>query len=352
VPGPWRLVLIALAVEAVLLVVALALVFGTGWRARRAARRWAAESEQGRRVLREVVRTGSAGRAGQALLAGLPTRVQVRLFTELAPSLAGRSRAHLRTLAGEIGLLARAEAMAGSRRWRDRLMGVRLLGALGAGEARVPPLLDDPHRAVRAEAVEWAGSHPTPALVERLVALLPRADRYNGFVVRDALLRVGPGAAAPVAAFLERHAGRHVLGALEVAAGLGDARFERAALRLSRDALPEVRARAAALAGAVGGAAAVEELRHRLRDPDAAVRAVAAEALGRLGDWPSAQGLAPLLRDPSWEVRSAAALALRELGSPGLLYLRRMLDDRDLFAADMARQVLDLPEGAVTERRA
>lgn len=86
----------------------------------------AAESEQGRRVLREVVRTGSAGRAGEALLAGLPVRVQVRPFTELAPSLAGRSRAHLRALAGDIGLLARAEAMAGSRRWRDRLMPLTL----------------------------------------------------------------------------------------------------------------------------------------------------------------------------------------------------------------------------------
>lgn len=350
-PGPWRLVLIALALEALLLAGALVLVFGAGWRARRRARRWAAAAEQGREVLREVVRTGRAGRAGQALLAGLPTRIQVRLFTELAPALAGRSRAHLRALAGETGLLARAERLTESRRWRERLMGVRLLGALGAGEARVPPLLDDPHPAVRAEAVEWAGSHPTPALVERLVALLPRADRYASFVVRDALLRVGPGTVAPLVAFLERHAGRHVLGALEVAAGLADPRFERAALRLCRDELPAVRARAAALAGAVGGEAAVAELRRRLGDADAEVRAVAAAALGRLGDWPSAPSIAPLLRDASWEVRSSGALALKELGSPGQLYLRRMLGDRDPFAADIARQVLDLPEGAEGEAR-
>jgi hypothetical protein len=37
-------------------------------------------------------------------------------------------------------------------------------------------------------------------------------------------------------------------------------------------------------------------------------------------------------------------LALRAVGSPGILFLRRSLSDYDAFAADMAKQVLDLPE--------
>jgi hypothetical protein len=35
---------------------------------------------------------------------------------------------------------------------------------------------------------------------------------------------------------------------------------------------------------------------------------------------------------------------MRRLGSPGLLMLRRALDDPDRFAADIARQVLDMPD--------
>ncbi|MBV9108435.1 MAG: HEAT repeat domain-containing protein, partial [Gemmatimonadetes bacterium] len=102
--------------------------------------------------------------------------------------------------------------------------------------------------------------------------------------------------------------------------------------------------RAAALAGAIGGDALVRRVEGLLDDPDASVRAAAAAALGHLGHWPAATRLAAMLRDPAWVVRSQSALAMRRLGSPGQLLLRRALDDRDRFAADIARQVLDMPE--------
>jgi HEAT repeat protein len=110
-----------------------------------------------------------------------------------------------------------------------------------------------------------------------------------------------------------------------------------------------VRARAATLAGAIGGEELVATLEGLLADPDAVVRASAAAAVGRLGHWPATARLARMLRDPAWVVRSQSALAMRRLGSPGLLLLRRALDDQDRFAADIARQVLDMPE-ATTER--
>lgn len=348
---PRDLVESALIGEVVILVLSLLILFGHAWGAARREKRWRVPVERGRLALLEVVRNGRPTKPDEQLLRGLPVRLQVRLFTELAPSITGQSRDHLARLAQQIGLVPVAERMATAKDWRDRLHGVRLLAAVGGGAHVVPGLLDDPDPAVRAEAVEWAGSHPTPELIDRLVQLLPRTDRYGSFVVRDSLLRVGADVVAPLARYLEKHSGKHAEPALDVAAGLPDVRFAPAALRLCRDPLPHVRARAAALAGAVGSEEAVGVLQMLVHDEDAEVRAAAAAALGRLGHWPSATVIAPLLRDRAWIVRSQSALALRALGSPGLLYLRKGLADDDPFAADIARQVLDLPESSAERER-
>ncbi len=348
---PRALVESALIAEVVILVLSLLILFGHAAVSQRRENRWRVPLEKGRRALLDVVRTGRPTRTDEEMLRGLPVRLQVRLFTELVPSITGQSREHLARLARDIGLVPVAERMAAARDWRDRLHGVRLLAAVGGGGHVVPPLMDDPHPAVRAEAVEWAGTHPTPELIDRLVQLLPRTDRYGSFVVRDSLLRVGHDVIPPLAHYLEKHSGRHAESALDVAAGLPDVRFAPAALRLCRDPLPHVRARAAALAGAVGSEEAVGVLQLLVHDPDAEVRAAAAAALGRLGHWPSASVIAPLLRDQAWIVRSQSALALRSLGSPGLLYLRKGLGDEDAFAADISRQVLDLPEATAERER-
>jgi HEAT repeats len=348
---PRSLVESALIAEGVILFLSLLILFGHAAVEARREKRWRVRVEKGRRALLEVVRTGRASKTEEELLRALPVRVQVRLFTELTPSIAGQSRDHLARLAQQIGLVPVAERMATARDWRDRLHGVRLLAAVGGGTSTVPALLDDPHPAVRAEAVEWAGSHPTPELIDRLVQLLPRTDRYGSFVVRDSLLRVGADVIPPLARYLEKHSGRNAEPALDVAAGLPDVRFAAPAMRLCRDPLPHVRARAAALAGAVGSEEAVGVLQTLVHDGEAEVRAAAAAALGRLGHWPSAPVIAPLLRDPAWIVRSQSALALRSLGSPGLLYLRKGLSDEDHFAADIARQVLDLPDSSAERER-
>jgi HEAT repeat protein len=92
----------------------------------------------------------------------------------------------------------------------------------------------------------------------------------------------------------------------------------------------------------------VNALTERLDDHEQEVRTEAARALGALGHWPAASRLAAALRDPAWIVRRESALSLRALGAPGLLFLRRALCDKDEFAADMARQALDLPETTAT----
>jgi HEAT repeat protein len=147
--------------------------------------------------------------------------------------------------------------------------------------------------------------------------------------------------------YLEEHKDALADGALRVAFAMADPRFVPVATRLAQNPNAEVRARAVALLGAVGAADEVAPVTAHLTDPEPAVRAAAARALGRMGHWPRAPALASLMRDTSWDVRRAAGLALRDLGSPGLIMLRKMSTDANQFAADMARQVLDLPETAV-----
>jgi hypothetical protein len=272
----------------------------------------------------------------------LSTSQQVDLFAALAASLDGAQRVTLTTLARDLGLIAHAERRCRSRFWWRRLDGCRLLTLVGGGESIVPSLLNDPHPVVRAQAATWAADHPEPAIVAALLNRLAVSADGSHFALADSLLRLGRATIEPLAAYLSTHRGREVGAALDVAIGLADPRLLQPALTLCRDAEPQVRALAAMLIGALGGEETVQELLDLLDDPADDVRAAAAEALGRLGYWPAAASLALRLRDRAWQVRSAAGLALRDFGAPGILYLRRALTDEDPFAADMARQLLDL----------
>lgn len=159
---------------------------------------------------------------------------------------------------------------------------------------------------------------------------------------REVEMRVGRAAADPLLRYMSAADGAPAGEALEVAAGIADARFLVAALELCGTADPRTRSLAATLAGSVGGSRAADALTGLLADPHAHVRA-AAKALGTLAHWPATGTLAACLRDPSWDVRRAAAIALRAMGAVGVLLLRRALTERDRFARDMARQVLELP---------
>jgi HEAT repeat protein len=283
---------------------------------------------------------------GLAELRVLPIRLRITLLSELSRSLDGAERGLLTRLARTTGVAVSAERLARSRFWWQRLRAARLLTFVDGDEILVLSLLEDPHPAVRAQTAEWAVHHPTRAVVEALIVNLEQPEAFCRFAAQDALLRLGPAAVAPLAAYLERAEGAACLPALDVAAGMAQPAFSRCGIRLSADENPEVRTRALALLGAIGGSDGVDAVMRRLDDPAAAVRAAAARAIGDLGHWPAAPAVAALLRDRSWDVRRAAGLALRDLGSPGHLLLRRLENDTNLFAADMARQVLDLPEPA------
>jgi HEAT repeat protein len=340
----YGLVRLSIAALAILFAGALVALFAHGAWMVLYERRNAERLERGRRALLEAATSARVSQADLALLRSLPRRLQIRLFVELATGMAGSQRTWLSSLARDIGLTQAAERLIKSGSWWTRLSAVRLLTVVGGGRESVPPLFDDRNPAVRGAAVEWAGEHAPPEVLARLVEQLAEPQRVGSYELRDALLRLGPPIIPPLSAYLDTHGGAAAEPALEVAAGLPDARFGPAALRLCRDPLPGVRARAASLAGALGGGEAVGVLEAMLDDAEPSVRAAAAASLGRLGHWPAATRIAPLLGDSAWVVRSQSALALRRLGSPGLLLLRRTLSDPDRFAADIARQVLEMPD--------
>lgn len=286
--------------------------------------------------------TSSAQEAGAALRT-LPVRLRVLLLTELA---AGRNRprpSRLMDIARESGVVRHAERLAHSRWWWRRLRGARYLTPVGADELLVLSLLRDPHPGVRGQAAELAATHPTPAVIAALLEGLDDPTAMGRLAVQDALLRLGPAARTALANHLDAGTSPARAAALAVAVGLADPLFTRPAIRLSDDPDPQVRTRAVVLLGAIGNLDGADAVVRRLEDAAAPVRAAAATALGRMHHWPAAPAIGELLRDRSWDVRHAAGLALRDLGSPGLLVLRRLQRDGNIFAADMARQILDLP---------
>lgn len=285
---------------------------------------------------------GDVQRATAALRA-LPARLQTRLLVELSRNLEGCGGDFVSRVARESGIVRRAERLAHSRWWWRRLNGARLLTEFGAEEILVLSLLRDPHPAVRAQAAELAATNASPSVVEALLTGLEDASSACRHAVQHALLRLGPVATSELASYLERGTGLALAAALDVALAVPDAAFIRAAVRLSEDADPQVRTRALRLLGAAGGSDGLNAATRRLEDAAAPVRAAAASTLARLGHWPAAPAIATLLRDRAFDVRRAAGLALRDLGSPGTLMLRRARGDENLFAADMARQVMELP---------
>jgi HEAT repeat protein len=161
--------------------------------------------------------------------------------------------------------------------------------------------------------------------------------------VKDALARIGRPTIAPLTRFLATRHATALEAGLQVAVVLADPAMLSAAVTASRDTEPGTRARAATLAAALGGSMVIPRLSELLHDPEPEVRTASVGGLARLEYWPVAPQIATMLRDPAWNVRREAALALRALGPTGTLLLRRALTDRDAFARDAARQVLDLP---------
>lgn len=295
------------------------------------------------RIARESLSTllfGGDRADAERTLRRLPRGSQIRLLVEIGRNLTGNDLEQVRSLARDLGILDHARRETHSRHWDRRLHGIRLLTLFDAEGETIAALLDDPDDTVRAQAIESIAGHPTPKVIDRLIALLDDRASFCRFAVQDTLLRIGPAAIEPLAHHLEHSVSPGATVALRVALGMPDHRFLEGVVELTRDPSAECREEAARVLASVGGTAPLLVLEALLEDPSGRVRAAAALGLGELQHWPAAAKLAALLRDREFDVRRAAALALDQLGPSGELVLRRALAERDPFAADMARLVL------------
>ncbi|HJP84661.1 MAG TPA: HEAT repeat domain-containing protein [Gemmatimonadaceae bacterium] len=337
---------VIMLIEVGLLALAVALFFMHGLWLHLTARRIKRLSKSGHEALARLVTRGHVSVEDVAALKELPPDVQTITFLEVSRSLSGAGKERLRFVAQQVGVVDRARKLCEHRWWTRRLRGARILSRLDIPDPLVLKLLADPHPAVRAQAAEWAAAQPDVDVISAMLELLADPATQARFAVQNALLRMGNVIAIPLASFLETHSGRAAEAGLRVAESVAVPGFLPAALRHSRAEGAGVREAAAKLLGGIAGADAGLRLMEMLSDNESNVRAAAASALGRMHYWQAGTLLADSLRDQRWRVRREAGLALRALGAAGTLFLRRALKGNDRFAADMAEQVLELPEGA------
>jgi hypothetical protein len=337
---------VVMFVEIALLVLAATLYFTHGLWLFVNQRRVQRLTESARQSLTRLVTRGTVNVEDIQLLRELREDVQETVFLETSRNLTGSGKERLRFVAREVSLLDRARKLCESRLWTRRLRGTRLLSRMDVVDPIVAKLLTDRHAAVRAQAAEWAAAQPSEPIIAAMLQMLADPATQARFAVQDALLRMGGIVAEPLAAYLETHTGPPAESGLRVAEALAGTAFRPAALRLSSNEHPRVRAAATTLLGAIGDAQSAERLTALLKDRDSRVRAEAAHGLGRMKHWQAGSQLAEGLCDSTWHVRREAGLALRAIGAPGALFLRRALKGQDRFAADMAQLVLDLPDAA------
>lgn len=251
-----------------------------------------------------------------------------------------------------------------SRRATTRARAALLLTRPGipAVVEEIVPLLGDPDPDVRLVACSGLARAATPRAAELLIwALMAHLLPPERIIERlgapwavetiISTLKEGPSAVADVLAGIAPCGDEVELDA-SLARALGLARDPRAAPTLAAllevDST-EVRISAARALGRVGGADCVPALIAALTSEDWPVRAQAAKSLGALGATDALEPLEGCLSDRAWWVRANAARALRELGEPGIEALRRTLEHDDRYAADRAREQLELH--AVIEER-
>jgi hypothetical protein len=192
------------AVEGTFFLLGVALVVGHGlwlWRERKRSKRLLTMAHVRLASLLEE----ETPRTGCEQFEHLPKRLQLRLLSEILPSLSGAQRQRLSELAIGLGLVSWALTQCRSRWWWRRLRGARFCTALGYSDPLILTLLTDVHPIVRAQAAEWASECPAPFLITHLLDLLRDEATLCYYTAQDSLLRMGDPVIEPLIGYLSSH---------------------------------------------------------------------------------------------------------------------------------------------------
>jgi len=334
---------IVLAVEGTALAGCLSLLLGRTVWLRWEAFRWEHKIHEARVALIRALETGAVSGGEPTVVHVLRRRIRMTLLVDLAEHFSGTQLNALTNIARRFHIVRHGEKLCRSGRWSQRILGIRLLTALGEGDDIIPSLFHDPSPIVRSEVVHWAADRPCAAIIEHVLRTLTDADGFCRFAAHNALHRMGAAAVEPLARYLASQTGTALERALVVAASLGHETFADLAEKLVVHNSPSIRKLALDTLASSEGLQSAPLVIDRLNDPASPVRQAALRTLGHLRCWQAAPAMGRLLGDPVWTVRQEAGTALRSLGAPGILVLRRELSHSDRFVADMARHMLGLP---------
>jgi len=245
----------------------------------------------------------------------------------------------------EQGILDEIVAQLHGRSEWDRAYAAEVIGRLRVSEA-VPELvaaLDDRSEEVRTVAARSLAEIGDERAVPALAKALCDPSRWTLSLVAENLMLMGSKAVPPLLAFVRGDDHNVRVAAVQI---LGEIRDPAATPALCdvmlHDPSLDLRARAAASLGQLGGSAAEAALLDALSDEEWPVRAQAARALGLLGAAAAAPALAAVMPDRHWWVRVNCAEALACLGPAGARELAALQDNADRYVRDAARAAVEV----------
>ena len=254
-------------------------------------------------------------------------------------------------LRGEPWIL-QAISQSRSRYWWRRLESARALALIGGprDSAVVEKLLADSHPAVQIAAISClphvGGAGLIGSVLDRHSTLPKVVRQYLTHGLRRSGAAVGPALAQRIRDGVRME---DLASWIELAEALDDPGAIRAALERVAHPAEGVRRTVARALRRLPGPDSQRALELFFLDPVPSVRAAAARTAGELSAATIVPALEPLLRDRVWVVRLRAAMSLAHLGERGRSALRAAREGADPYAADMARMVSGLSEGALFE---
>ena len=276
-------------------------------------------------------------------LAASPSRHRVPIaFLLMAPLLQDRDPqriAEARATARAMSLFPIADRYLRSWRWWRRARALRMFGLIQARDHAAPLVaaLDDPHRDVRAAALDGLMDLQDPATVPAIAVRLYDESQPPGR--RAAALKSFGSSCEPFLLEMSELEPVHRRSCALALSICGTARSRPVLCGWARDPHVDVRAAAFRALGEIGlDDAAARVAIEGLESEDPEVRAMAARALRGWRGLEAAARLAAHL-DDTWVVAVQAAQTLESMGTAGLAALQTRATHPDL-AGLLARQML------------